>query len=60
MPVVSTTDLLNFKFKYKKEALKFFEKNNDCIDLIISLLNENLKLNEYKKYLLKSIIQWSA
>lgn len=57
MPVVKAKDLVNYEFTYNKSFIEWFEKQNNYFDLIISLLNENIKLNEYKKLLLSTLFK---
>ena len=57
MPVVKAKDLINYEFIYNKDFVEWFEKQNNYFELIISLLNENFKLNEYKQLLLSTLFK---
>ena len=51
MPVVKSKDLLKFPLKINDKLLNDFEANNDYIDIIMTLLDENIYLDEMIKVL---------
>ena len=57
MPVVKAKDLINYEFTYNKKFVEWFESQNNYLELILSLLNENIKLNEYKQLLLSTLFK---